>query len=352
MKFKVNSKQLLKALSQVSGTIKPNNTLPILDCFKMELEGDLLTITTSDLEVTTIVRIEVYGESNGGTAIPNNTFLNLFRTFDNEEVSIEVVGGTLFIYAEKGKYELPCEDVNEYPNTPVSDYKDEGVYLNGEDLKTAISKALVTTSNDELRPQMCGVYFDNTSVVSTDAHKLTDVKLSTGLNFLLPKKACIALRNNLYSEKVTVKNNETNAMFTIGNLTVITLLINSAFPNYRAVIPTQFNSNITLNKIDFINSLKRASIFSNSTTNRVELNLSKEECTLSADNIDFNNKAVETINGIYNGEPMRIGYNSKFLLDLLNANDDENVNLKLISPERATVIESENMLQLIMPIML
>ena len=353
MQLKTNSNNLLKGLQQAVGTIKPNNTLPILDCFHLELQGNDLTITTSDLEVTTIVKLEVEMVSNGTIAVPHKTLLDLLKTFNNETITISAhPSGGLEIYANSGEYQLAYDDANDYPNTPS--VNEQGVEINSTDLQQSISKVLFATANDDLRPTLSGIYFDNGFIVATDAHKLVKVETNINADFILPKKASQQLKNLLPKDtNVALQYNQTNALFSFDNITIITRLVDGKYPNYNAVIPKENPNRLSINRQEFISVLKRMEVFANKQTNQIRLDLSEFEALISSEDVDYRSRAKETLNGVYSGQGMAIGVNVKFLVEMLNTLNCEEVFLDMSEPNKAILINGEEgILMLIMPIML
>ena len=352
MQLKTNSNNLLKGLQQAVGTIKPNNTLPILDCFHLELQGNDLTITTSDLEVTTIVKLEVESVENGTIAVPHSTLLNLLKTFNNETITLSALNNTLTITASSGEYQLAYDDANDYPSTPS--VEEQGTEINSTDLQQSISKVLFATANDDLRPTLSGVYFDNGFIVATDAHKLVKVESTINGNFILPKKASQQLKNLLPKDtNVTLQYNQTNALFSFDNITIITRLIDGKYPNYEAVIPKENPNRLSINRQEFISVLKRMEVFANKQTNQIRLDLSDFEVLISSEDVDYRSRAKETLDAVYSGEPMAIGVNAKFLVEMLNSLNCDEVYLDMSEPNRAILINGEEgVLELIMPVML
>ena len=352
MQLKTNSNNLLKGLQQAVGTIKPNNTLPILDCFHLELQSNNLTITTSDLEVTTIVKLEVESVENGTIAVPHSTLLNLLKTFNNETITLSALNNTLTITANSGEYQLAYDDANDYPSTP--DVDEQGTEINSTDLQQSISKVLFATANDDLRPTLSGVYFDNGFIVATDAHKLVKVETNINADFILPKKASQQLKNLLPKDTyVEMSYNQTNALFSFDNITIITRLVDGKYPNYEAVIPKENPNRLSINRQEFISVLKRMEVFANKQTNQIRLDLSDFEVFISSEDVDYRSRAKETLDAAYSGEPMAIGVNAKFLVEMLNSLNCEEVYLDMSEPNRAILINGEEgVLELIMPIML
>jgi DNA polymerase-3 subunit beta len=260
-------------------------------------------------------------------------------------------------------------DGEEFPNPPAL-ASASSVVMPSDLLGRAIAKTVFATGNDELRPVMSGVYFelkeDGLSFVATDAHKLvrytrSDVTASNGASFIMPKKPLNLLKNVLATEEtdVTVSYNDTNARFTFGEVTLICRLIDGRYPNYEAVIPKQNPNTLTINRLAFLNSVKRVSFFSNKTTHQVRLKIAGSELQVSAEDPDFSNNANERLTCSYRGEDMAIGFNSRFLVEMLANLETDQVVLEMSESNRAGIllpaespIDGENVLMLVMPVML
>ena len=235
-------------------------------------------------------------------------------------------------------------------------------------LNKGVVKTLFAVSNDELRPAMTGVFFqldeNGITFVATDAHKLvkynkSDIK-GGNASFIVPKKALNLLKavvpNN--DTEVAVQFNKSNAFFSFDNIKMICRLIDAKYPDYNAVIPKENPNLLTVLKDDLHASLRRTSIFSNKTTHQVVLKMAGSELAVSAQDLDFSNEAAEKINCDYKGNAMEIGFNAKFLLEMLSAMDSNEINIELSTPNRAGIIrptekdETEDLLMLVMPVML
>jgi len=234
----------------------------------------------------------------------------------------------------------------------------------------AISKTVFATGNDELRPVMSGVYCqlspEDIIFVATDAHKLvrykrTDTKADEMSSFILPKKPLNQLKNVLISvdAPVKIRYNQTNAFFSFENIDLICRLIDGKYPNYEAVIPTENPNKLTIERVSFLNSIKRVSIFASHSTYQIKLNISGRELVLSSEDVDFSNEAKERLTCNYEGLDMEIGFNSKFLMEMLTNIDSDEVRIEMSEPNRAGILmpvdkdnKSEDILMLVMPVML
>ncbi len=371
MKFIVSSEVLLKKLQLVGGVLNSSNTLPILDNFLFQIKKGELSITASDLETTMVTQISIEAKEDGVIAIPAKLLLDTLKTFPDQPLTftIDKENFGIEISSDFGKYKLIGHNGDEFPKTPKLE-SPSTISVEGGILSNAVNKTLFATGNDELRPVMSGVYFelnnDNLTFVATDAHKLvkytrTDLKAEKGSSFILPKKPLTLLKSILGSvgEEVKIEYNETNAMFVFGSTKMIARLIDGKYPNYGAVIPTENPNKLTISRTALLNSVKRVSIFSNKTTHQVRLKMTGSELHISAEDLDFANEANERLTCQYEGEDMEIGFNSRFLVEMLSNLESDEVNIAMSAPNRAGILtpseksdDAEEVLMLVMPVML
>ncbi|MBL0330596.1 MAG: DNA polymerase III subunit beta [Bacteroidetes bacterium] len=371
MKFIVSSTSLLKQLQAISGVLNSNNALPILDNFLFEIEKGQLKISASDLETTMTTSISIESKDSGSIAVPAKLLLDTLKTFADQPLtfSIDDKKYGIEIISDYGKYKLTGHNGEEFPKLPALE-SGSSLDLDASVLAAAINKTIFATGNDELRPVMSGVFCqlatDSITFVATDAHKLvryrrTDAKAKTAASFIIPKKPLNLLKNTLasVSGNVKIEYNNTNAFFSFENTNLICRLIDGKYPNYEAVIPKENPNKLTVDRVSFLSSIKRVSIFSNKTTHQVRLKIAGSELSISAEDLDFANEASERLTCQYGGEDMEIGFNSKFLAEMLSNMGCENVNLEMSAPNRAGILlptekdnAGEDVLMLVMPVML
>jgi DNA polymerase-3 subunit beta len=211
----------------------------------------------------------------------------------------------------------------------------------------------------------CELSPDDLTFVATDAHKLVrykrkDASAGAVTSFILPKKPLNQLKNVLPDDaEVVIEYDQTNAFFSYDTVSLICRLIDGKYPNYDAVIPKDNPNTLTIERSPIINSIRRVALYANQSTNQVRLKISGKELTLSAEDIDYANEAKERLTCNYEGEDMEIGFNSKFLLDMLTNLDSNHVKFELSAPNRAGILipvdpqnEDEDILMLVMPVML
>jgi DNA polymerase III subunit beta len=370
MKFIVSSSSLLKNLQVASGVLSTSNTLPILDNFQFETVGQNLTISASDIETTIVNSVVVESKEDGKIAVPAKLLMDILKTFPDQPLTFSVDGDLqIEIVSDNGNYKLSGFNADEFPKFPQLE-DSSVVTIESSHLQRAITKTIFATGNDDIRPVMSGVFCqieeEQITFAATDAHKLvryrrTDCSAENTADFILPKKPLNLLKSILGSvdENVSVAYNETNVFFTFGEIKLACRLIEGKYPNYQAVIPEVNPNKLVVDRNLMLNSLKRVSIFANKTTHQVRLKLSGALLTVMAEDLDFSNEAVETINCQYEGDTMEIGFNSRFLIEMLSNIDTTEVKIEMSAPNRAGILTPvvedatpEDILMLVMPVML
>ncbi|MFT5164811.1 MAG: DNA polymerase-3 subunit beta [Saprospiraceae bacterium] len=369
MKFSVSSSDLLKQLQIAGGAIGSNPVLPILEDFLFSVSNNKLTISATDLETSIITEIEVMSDGDGLVAVPARILLDTLKELPQQPITFNVNDEKhgIEITSAYGKYKLAGENGQDFPKIPEAEETDT-IKFQAPALAQAISKTLFATSNDELRPAMTGVYFQvdfsKLTFVATDAHKLvkytfTDITSEVSTSFIVPKKALNLLKGALPSgDEVTLSFNKSNAFFSFNNVKLICRLIDAKYPDYNAVIPVDNPHLLTSSRTDLMNSLKRIAIYANKTTNQVILNVNDGSLTVSAQDLDFSNEATEQLTCTYTGEPLTIGFNAKFLIEMLNVLESDEIKMELSTPTKAGILlpvepnEGEEILMLVMPVML
>lgn len=371
MNFVVSSSTLLKHLKSISGVLNSSNTIPILDCFLFELNNGSLTLYASDMETTITTSVKVESSENGSIAIPAKTLLEALSNLPEQPVSF-IIDSKKFsakLKTETGDYTLTGHNGDEYPKLPKVEAP-TSVIIKSDVLGNAINKTIFATGNDDLRPVMSGVFCqftdENSIFVATDAHKLVrytrnDAKAGASAAFIMPKKPLNVLKNLLagIDDAVKVEFNKTNAYFSFGNINLVCRLIDGKYPNYEAVIPKQNPNKLTVDRASFLGALRRVSVFANKATHQIRLKIAGSQLTISAEDLDFANEGHETLMCTYVGEDMEIGFNSKFVLEMLTNLESDEVTIEMSAPNRAGIIvptqkanPSEDVLMLVMPVML
>jgi DNA polymerase-3 subunit beta len=374
MKFVVSSTELLSHLAALSRVISSKSTMPILDNFLFQLSETALTITASDLESTLITSLELDNiEGEGSIAVPAKLFIDTLKEFPEQPLTFQIDGDSysVEIFSDNGKYSITGQNAEDFPEMPKLDEETVStINVSHVALKKGIEKTLFATADDELRPVMNGIYIelspDYMSFVASDAHKLvryrrTDAKADFESSFILPKKPAGLLKNLLPKEEFDVKIefDNKNAHFTLSSYKLICRLVEGNYPSYNSVIPTKNPNVMVIDRLNFFNTVKRVSVFSNQASNLIKLNINDNQLVVSAQDIDFSISAVERLNCEYEGDEMEIGFKSTFLQEILTNISTGDVQVELSDPTRAGLLlpvasgdEFEDMLMLLMPMMI
>lgn len=372
MKFTTSSSALLSLLATTGKVISNKSSLPILEYFLMDLKDGVLTVTTSDLETTLIGSISVENvEQEGTIAAPAKLMLDSLKEFAEMPLTIEVNDTTweIKITWASGHLSIPGASAVSYPSVQAMGAESKVITLDVDTLINGISHTIFATADDELRPVMNGVYFDfqpeTLTFVATDAHKLVKCTAEQSndfaASFILPKKPSNLLRNLLAKEEepVEVTFDAKNVTFALKNFKLVCRLIEGNYPNYNAVIPTANPNKVLVDRVEFLNGIKRVAVCSNPTTNLIRMDISDNKVNLTAQDIDFSVSANETISCSYEGQNVTIGFKSTFLVEILSNIDTPTVVVELADSTRAGVFkpvyddkQSSESLMLLMPMMI
>ncbi len=370
MKFLVASNVLLKQISAINGVVASNPIIPILENILVELTGDRLTLTASDLQTVMTTTLDVEGFENGSIALPARLLLETLRSLPDQPVTIAADAGTFGaeISTQNGRFKLSGENPIDFPRVPEV-AKNQSISLSAITLGEAIANTLLAVSNDDMRPAMTGVLIqmmgDHTNFVATDGHRLVryrrkDIRPESQSSLILPKKALALLKSTLptMDTVVQVEFSSSNAFFSFQSFQLICRIIDERFPEYENAIPKENNEVVTINRLELLSSVKRISIYSNKTTHQIRLKLTANLLTLSAEDLDYSNEANEALVCEYTGKDMEIGFNAKLISELLSNLSSKSVDIRLSEPNKAGLIipsdqdEHEDILLLVMPVML
>lgn len=378
MKFIVHGGTLSRSLQSIISVITTNNAFPILENFLFELNGNILSITASDLETTAIVKLDLNDAEDDGLnkiAVNAKKLLDIVKTLENAPLTfnIEEEDYAIEITSGEGRYKITGTSSDEFPN-PKAIENPQSSILPSTLLVNAISKTVLAAGLDELRPQMTGVFceqtLDSITFVATDAHKLvryrkTNFNNENESNFILPKKPLNLIKNILTSYKdevdVLMEYNITNVSFTFENYHIVCRLIEGKYPNYDAAIPKENPNKLIIERNVLLSSVRRIAIFASQSTNQIILKFNGNDLIISAEDVDFSNAAKEKLSCNYTGEDLTIGFNAKYLIEMINNVETEYLSLEMSQPNRAGIIypfeenpepNTESILMLVMPVML
>ena len=372
MKFTVQSADLLRALAAAGGAVPTKSTLPILECVLFERDGDTLTVSATDLEISIVQRVEVSFEQNGSDArqriaVPARRLLDTLRALPGLPITVATDAEfNVELTTDQGRYKMVGYDGGDYPALPALDGAQE-VATTGALVKRAIDKTSFAASKDALRPAMMGVLFqvrpEGSTLVATDGHRLVRLKLDgitaeTPVDVIVPEKALSLAAKAATEGDCTIRVAQGYVGFDFGETQVIGRLIEEAYPNYEAVIPVENEKRLVVGHEALLAAVRRVALYSSSMTHQIRLALDGDALTVSAEDIERASEARERVLCDYSAEPLEIGFNSVYLQEVLSNVDGEDAVFEFSSPNRAGVVspsespEGEELLMLIMPVML
>lgn len=372
MNFIVSSASLARHLARISGAIPSRSVLPIVENFLFEVDGESLTLSATNLETSMQTKIAI--ESRGAAikvAVPAKLLQDILKALPEQPITFQVNEETfgIDIATDNGKYKIAGISGEDFPSIPKAD-KTQSVQMPVGVLIKAINKTLFAASTDEDKAALNGIYFNlgenGITFVATDAHRLVryrrvDVTVKTATSFIVPQKALNLLKSSMDASDnrdVVIRYNESNAFFQSDNLLLVCRLIDQKYPDYENVIPSENPNKLFVAKTDLLGSLRRVNIIANKSTHQVRFTLKDGEMSISSEDPDFGNEAVERIRCHYEGEDIEIGFNASLLIDVVSNLDTADAIVELSAPNRAGLVlpaaqeEGENVLMLIMPIML
>ena len=372
MRFNVSSTSLSNRLQTISRVQSSKNALPILDCILFELAGGVLKMTASDSETTMVTTLEVMdADGEGKFAIGAKQLISSVKEISEQPITFQVDLNSFAIEItyQNGKYNLIGQNGYEFPVPSSVNDSSRSLSIDAQVMFNGINRSLFAAADDELRPQMNGVYFDmaqdSITFVASDGHKLVrnrvfSVHVDEPSAFILPKKPALLLKAVLPKADgdAVVRFDDRNAEIELTDYLISCRLIEGRYPNYNSVIPTDNPFRVTADRMAFISALRRVSVFASQSSSLIKIHVDQGTLTVSAQDLDFSTSAEEHIMCDYNGTPMSIGFNGPFLLDVLNSIACNDIVLELADPSRAGVItpaeqeENEDLIMLLMPMML
>jgi DNA polymerase-3 subunit beta len=370
MKFIASSSNLLQHLLTINGAIMSKPIIPILENFLFDIKNGELTIFSTDLETSMTTTMPVEAKEDMRVAVPSRLVIDTLRSLPEQQVTFNVDPSTFAIQVntDQGHYKMAGQDAADFPNQPEKS-GEASITIPANILLKAISKTLFAAGTDELRPNLTGLFVemknDFVNFVATDANKLVryqrkDIKPQVEHGFIIPKKPLNLLKTALPNDEtpVVIDYNQKNVFFSFGDTDLICRLLEEKYPDYAAVIPTNNENKININRMDFLSAISRIGIFASKTTHQVRLKVMGSQLVLSAEDIEMANEAMEQLSCEFDGEDMEIGFNARFLKEMLSTLDGESVQIQLSQPNRAGLLvplskdEHEDVTMLIMPMML
>ncbi len=354
MKITVSSQELNKALQLVSKVLPSNPSMPILKYFLFEIEGNNAIITATDLELTAKVKAVLDDvDEDFKIAIEGERLLNLLKQLPDEPVTLEVkeadpdeenvyaYSKQVFLTTTKSRYSLLADDADSFPTVQFLNEEDEGVStftIPSFVIKRGIQTTFFAILNDNSRPNINGVLFDiredHLRLVSTDVQRLVLYKynLNTGIDddFILPLRSAAFLKAlNVMDDEVKVIYNNKNVLFKLADMEIISQLVEGKFPDYEKVMAFETPLYVNIDRVDFLDALKRISIVSDQSSHYVELYIENNKLVLKGKDLGLFIQGEENLRAETNIENKKVGFNGKLLSELLNNLDTVVVSMKM-----------------------
>lgn len=354
MKFNVEGKAFQQTLQAVSRVINPKNPISILENFLIRLEGDFIEITGSDSENALMARLAVFnGEGEGVIAVSARRLLEITKEVDNQPLQFSVNEDTKEIKLTflNGEFNFMGIRGEDYPDIRKMPEDSRIMELPAEMVAKGIENALYAVSSEISRPVMTGIFWDihpeDITFVASDTHKLVKYVNSlkapgfTG-SFILPSKTAGIIKNLLGKEdaEVRITFDEKGGTFEFGDFLLYTVFLNGNYPNYNRVIPADNPFQIIADRVGMINSMRRVNLFAPKSSNLVVLNLTTEEVSVTAQDLDYGTSAKERLGCEYTGNSMTVGFNGIFMVEILANMTCETVVLSLSDPARPGIYKA------------
>lgn len=364
------SSTLMSGIQTVLNVVPPKTTLPILSNLLLETEDGHLTIGATDLDISIVTKIPAQVAEGGSITVPGRKFAEMARELPDAPVEIEVDGVKVVIRCDRGVFRLVGIDKEEYPALPEVP-TDQTITIPASALQRLIRKTVYAVSKDETHPSLWGAFLriggGSVRMVATDAHRLAKTTLPCEVGdtvtegIIVPPKAL----NNLSrligesetSSRITIGEN--HVVFDLESAQLYARLIEATYPDYERVIPSGNDKIVKVNREVLESAVRRVSVLSNSNTRQIRYSARPGFIELSSSSHDIGGEAREEVPADYEGDAMDTAYDFRYLLDVVERIESEDVVFKLDSPVSAGIItpseeeaEGEDYECLIMPLRL
>lgn len=357
MRLKIKKDEILKGLQRIQGVVEKKNTMPILSNMLLTADTGGIEIVATDLEIGLRGRYAAEVEKPGAVTVSAKKMYEIVRELPAEDIQVRVEDGTsVKIMSGHSQFKLVALPQDEYPALP--EVAEEGmIVIEGEILREMIKKTLYSVGENDARYVLNGLFVQmsqgknglNIRMVGTDGHRLSMIDRVIDAkhreeSMIIPKKAMMELRRLLEEDstqgELRIGFSKNHALFKRDGLVMVSKLIDGNYPNYLQVVPAKSTKKVAVSKDLFSHAVKRVSILSKEKTNAVKMQLEKNSLVLSTNNPEVG-EASEELAVDYAGEEITIGFNSRYLMDVLSAMDRENIALELNDPLSPCLVTEE-----------
>ena len=362
MNIILNKNDLQKSLQNLIKISPSRTTLPILHSILFEKEENYLIIRGTDLEISMKIKLNIETTDFTSFVVPLKKLNEIVNEINDKEINISIEKeNKINIKSSFGTYSLMSKNPEEYPSWTKTS-KEENIKFNKNELEEIINKTTYAVSKDEIKPALQGVLFDNNqkklSIVATDGAKLIKIEYEKNKTFnkniIVPIKFLSTIKTNLKKEnKIYISKNHISVE--VENIEISSRLINQKFPDYTTVIPADNDKRVRINRDSFYSSVKRVSIFSNRSTNQINMNFKNNNITISTNDPENVSSGKENIECDYTGEEINIGFNADYLKETLKNQKEGTIEFSMKSSVSATLFKGEKTdksetISLLMPI--
>jgi DNA polymerase-3 subunit beta len=349
MKLTITREQLQEGLVDVAASVPAKTTLPILSNILLEATKDGIRISGTDLDIAVSTTVSASVDQEGAITLPARKLVEIVRELPSAAIRLTASGEQrVTIECGRSKFRLLGLPREEFPAFPTVKF-DTGWHTSSKDLQKLISHVAFAASTEESRPILNGVLWElrpeRMRMVATNGHRLArmDVPTTSGsssqADLIVPPKALEQIRRLFGSEEeVEIARSENHLGFRSSTTQVFTRLIEGPYPNYEQVIPRENDKAATADKAAFSAALRRMSIVASDQTHRIRMAFANGSCKLSVQTPDLG-EAQEEITVSYEGDPLEIGFNAAYLLEILKYIPTDEVRMTFKAPERAATCE-------------
>lgn len=366
MKFTIERSHFIKSLQQVSGTLGGRATLPILSNLLLKVEENQLSMTATDLEVELVSRVALEGEFEAGAVtVPARKFLDICRGLpDSAVITVVLEGDRVQVHSGRSRFSLATLPAADFPN--IEDWQsDVELTITQGDLRSLIEKTQFSMANQDVRYYLNGMLFEIDGnvlrSVATDGHRMAvsstqfDANLAQS-QLIVPRKGVLELVKLLDApeQTVTLQIGSSNIRAEVNNFIFTSKLVDGRFPDYRRVLPQNTNKTLQASCDELRQAFSRAAILSNEKFRGVRVNLANNEMRITANNPE-QEEAEEMLDVSFSGDPIEIGFNVSYILDVLNTLRCENVRFSMSDANASALVENvedDSAMYVVMPIRL
>jgi len=363
MKFIINKQILLEELERIQGPTTTKQNFLVLNSVLIETNKDKLQFTTTDLDLTIISKKEANIQKEGKILVPMRRFISIIRELPNQDVYIEELKNTLLIKCEQIEFKINILDSQEFPKIEKIE-KGDFIKIDSNLLKEAIRLTSFCVGYEDVSYVLSGIFFeiyeDQIRLVSTDGKRLAlsiqklpknQANIKTKISFILPIKAINELEKLIkdIDSEILLSIEENRVIFEINQIQYLIRPIEGEFPNYSQYIPKEGKDKLKISREKFLYSLRRAELLSTSDYQGVKLQLKKDQLILLKSTPELG-EVKEIINSNYTGQDLEIGFNPKYIIDVLKNLKDEEVIFEFFGQEKPAVLRKEDYLYLVLPL--